>query len=101
MKQTPGAFALNRLRGDLVQLGALAQSGHAAAAALWIAEAERYVGLPPLPPPNVDRATSPSKLFQAAFAHLEETARFRGAEIDALINCWTALRAARSCWLYL
>jgi hypothetical protein len=53
-----------------------------------------HLPTPPLPPDD----QFPAELFHAAMAGLERAAGTPAADRDALIDCWSALRAAGAAW---
>jgi hypothetical protein len=88
------------LRWSVALLHARAAACNRAAAGERLDDALAAIGVPAhLPkPPLVLDDQFPAALFHAAMARLERAAGTPGADRDALIDCWSALRAAGAAW---
>jgi hypothetical protein len=88
------------LRWSVALLHARPAACNRAAAGERLEDALAAIGAPAhLPkPPLVLDDRFPAELFHAAMARLERAAGTPGADRDALIDCWLALRAAGAAW---
>jgi hypothetical protein len=88
------------LRQSVALLHTHAAARGPASAAERLDDALAAIGAPAqMPPPPLaldDRF--PAELFHEAMACIEQAAGTPGADRDALIDCWSALRAADAAW---
>ena len=92
--------SLGPLRQSVTMLHARAAACGRMTAAERLDEAMVAIGGPadvPKPPLTLDDRF-PAELFHAAMARLERAAGTPAADRDALIDCWSALRAAQAAW---
>jgi hypothetical protein len=88
------------LRGSVALLFAEAAACGRSTAAERLDDALAAIGAPaqvPKLPLTLDDQF-PAELFDSAMARLERAAGTRATDRDALIDCWSAVRAARDAW---